>query len=118
MPKDGNEGIQPLGEWWMDRAAAEAEACVEKSKEYGSIDLKIMGHAMTEMLGQEGKEDLPEGFGVEMAIGFYVLGKISRIVAAFNEGRVPNIDSWDDISVYARMAQRVRATGAWPGGEE
>lgn len=118
MAKDGNEEVTlGLGAWWMDKSQAEADMAVEKSREYGSIDLKIMGHAMVEMLGSQGRlgEELPEEFGIEMAIAFYVLGKISRIVAAFNEGRLPNIDSWDDISVYARMAQRVRVTGAWPG---
>lgn len=104
-----SKGKQTLQEWWLEHARREIEATLPKVEEYSASDLNIMGAALEEM-GQA-----PVNAGVEAAIAFYVLGKVSRLVGGLSEGKVPSEDSWFDIGVYARMAQRVRETGGWPG---
>lgn len=98
-----------LRNWWLAQADGEIAAMVPKAVEYSAVDLEIMGAAM-EAMGAAG-----EGDGVEAAIAFYALGKLSRIAGALAEGRTPNRDSWFDLGVYARMAQRVIEVGSWPG---
>ena len=98
-----------LREWWLRRAQEEITATVPKAVEYSATDLEIMGAAMEQMGAA------PAGRGVEAAIAFYALGKLSRIVGRLAEGAEPSDDSWFDLGVYARMAQRVREVGEWPG---
>ncbi len=99
---------EELRGWWLEKAIEEVEATIPKAVEYSSSDLEVMGAAMEAM-------GVPEGSGVEAAIAFYALGKVARAVGALASGQRPSDDTWFDIGVYARMAQRVRAAGAWPG---
>ena len=104
---------KPLAEWWRLQAEAELDKTLPKVREYSAVDLEIMGAAM--LAGPGVRIRRPQGFGIEMAIAFYVLGKVSRAIGAYQEGRQPSDDTWFDIGVYARMAQRVREEGTWPG---
>lgn len=80
-----------------------------KAFEYGSTDLQIMAGAMVQMFpGIEPAEAL------QAAIAFYALGKISRVISSFKEGRPAPADSWRDLEVYAMMAQRIMEQGGWP----
>jgi hypothetical protein len=105
-----------LAQWWRDTAEAEIDMVVDKAIEYGATDLRDIGRAIAEMSHRELPDDTHGNMAAaEIGIVFYVLGKVSRLVAAVKEGRSPSVDTWLDIGVYARMAQRVHQTGAWPG---
>ena len=100
-----------LQDWWHHTSKAEIDSMLPKVTEYGAHDLKIIGDAMMLMRPElRGKID-PE----ELAIAFYALGKIGRIIGAYADGVAPSDDSWHDLAIYARMAQRVRDAGYWPG---
>lgn len=90
-------------------------ALKEKALEYGAADLKIMGKAMESLL--PGSEDLDfqsrERAGLEMAIGFYAMGKAARLYGAWEKGREPSEDTWHDLGIYAYMARIVREQGKW-----
>lgn len=102
---------RPLQRWWNETTKEELDSLMPKVVEYGSSDLKIMGEALL-MLNPDLQENTePE----EIAIAFYALGKIARIIGAYADGVQPSHDSWHDLAIYARMAQRVRDAGEWPG---
>ena len=102
---------QPLDAWWRRTTQEELDSLMPKVVSYGANDLKVMGDVM--MLSY------PKLVGVvapeELAIGFYSLGKIARIMGAYADGVEPNWDSWHDLAIYSKMAMRVRDTGTWPG---
>ena len=101
-----------LASWWRKAADAEIDMVVDKAIEYGATDLRDLGRQIYEMSGRPQPDDAT---AAEAGIAFYVMGKMSRVAAAFREGRLPSSDTWLDIGVYSRMAQRVRQAGAWPG---
>lgn len=109
---------------WHARSDAETETAIAKGLEYGSIDLKIMGGAMLQLLGPEAWDrvvdlaDDANGYDQEthgqlMAIAFYELGKVARLWGALVDGRVPSTDTLADIRVYAHMANTIIETGEW-----
>ena len=102
-----------LADWWRQAAESEIGMVVDKAIEYGATDLYDLGRDLYEMAGREVPDD--HGMVVEAGIAFYVAGKLSRVKAAIKEGRQVSADTWLDIGVYARMAQRVHQMGAWPG---
>lgn len=95
-------------EWWRQQAETEIELIGPKVDTYGSDDLVEVGRAMT-------SRKLSDGEYAELGVAFYVTGKMARIMAAIREGRDPGDDSWFDLAVYAKMAQRIRQSGGWPG---
>lgn len=103
---------QELTAWWMGQAREEIEATVDKAVEYGQRSMVTLGHALMDLAGVD--PDLrDEALAIEMAIAFYVQGKLARCFAAYARGQRAKGDNWDDIAVYSRMAQRVRQTGKW-----
>lgn len=97
---------------WMEKHHAELRtATAAKADEYGSLDLKMMGATLAQVM--PGLAD-DEATQVQAAIAFYALGKISRVFSALAEGKPAPTDSWLDLEVYALMAQRVLETGQWP----
>jgi hypothetical protein len=86
-----------------------------KAIEYGAADLKIMGRAMESLLpgGDSLDPESRASAGLEMAIGFYAMGKAARLYGAWEKGREPDEDSWHDLGIYAMMARYVRANGRW-----
>lgn len=105
-----------LADWWEERAASEIGMVVSKAIEYGATDLRDIGRQLAEMADRPlDNDDYGNAVATELGIIFYVLGKVSRLVAAAKEGRQPSLDTWLDIGIYARMAQRVHETGGWPG---
>jgi mono/diheme cytochrome c family protein len=103
---------QDLADWWRQRCEGEIDMVVAKAIEYGATDLRDLGRIFLEMCGREAIDD---AYATEAGIAFYAQGKLARIVAAIREGRRPSFDSWLDLGVYARMAQRVHDRGGWPG---
>lgn len=98
-----------LAEWWRNLAESEIEQTIAKTSEYGGDDLTWMGSVLADCI--ENGAASPE----EIAIAFYALGKITRIIGAYKEGRRPSDDSWLDLHIYAGMGIRVREKGQWPG---
>lgn len=98
--------VKDLSEWWTKTAADDLGRVAPKAVEYSSSDLLVIGSGIAPWL--------PDPLRLEAAIGFYLLGKASRITGALSEGREPSLDSWDDAAIYAMMGRRVRATGRWP----
>lgn len=99
-----------LTDWWMDLAKDEVNAVIPKAVEYGASDLDVMAAAMVLLLPEPMRD---RRVGLEMAVAFYALGKVARLFGAFEQGKLPSDDTWHDLGVYCRMAQRIRETGAW-----
>lgn len=87
-----------MAERWRKIDDDDLALYLEKARDYGSVDLRIMGAALVESFGVKPAQ------AVEAAIGFYALGKIARVLGACAEGREPNVDSWRDLRIYATMA--------------
>jgi ABC-type lipoprotein release transport system permease subunit len=105
-----------LSEWWRWQAEQEIEQTIAKSAEYGAHDLVQMGQVMADFANQEQALMANGVTREEIAIAYYALGKITRIIGAYKEGRRPSDDSWMDLHVYAGMAIRARDKGGWPNG--
>jgi hypothetical protein len=69
------EGIQELANWWLDETRNELDSVIPKALEYGSADLKVIGFALSQMIGEP--KDVTND---ELGIAFYVLGKVARLV--------------------------------------
>ena len=98
-------------ETWL-RAQFEQDLAdlLAKAKEYGSSDLVVMGKAMGALVPSAAGNQARE---IELAIGHYALGKVSRLFGAWEKGQNPTIDSWKDLTAYSMMARYVRANGEW-----
>lgn len=101
-----------LAVWWRAMADSEAEGAAAKVAEYGSFDLDLLGWVMGHVQSNVATRSVPP---VELGLAFYLLGKVARMWGAYLQGSVPSEDTLNDIVVYTRMVQRVRATGGWPG---
>lgn len=99
-----------LAEWWSVVADSDVGPAEIKAKEYGSLDLKIIGSTLREMVGIAPDIISDE----EIGMTFYLLGKVARAVSAISAGRKPSDDTWHDVVVYGMMVRRVRETGQWP----
>lgn len=100
-----------LETWWEDTADAEIHSMIPKVIEYGAHDLAVIGDVMMLMRPELRGKVYP----AELGIAFYALGKMARIMGAYADGIAPSDDSWHDLGIYARMAQRVRDADGWPG---
>lgn len=114
IPTDGYTDEQALqaGEltdWMVGLFSAVIQKAVPKAIAYGAADLELMGTAMHQFH--------PNLSGIvsgqELAIWFYVLGKVARLTGGYAQGVRPDVDSWEDLLVYSAMAHRVRERGAW-----
>lgn len=95
----------------MQQAETEAERTIPKAVEYGSNSMLDLGQSMARaMHRQVGDEE-----AMELACFFYMQGKMGRWLDAIVAGRRPGDDTPFDIGVYAKMVQRIREAGAWPG---
>ena len=112
MPTLSDERQQVMDElasWWMQDAAQEAAATIPKAIEYGSSSLTMVGE-MLHGIAPELKGTVSEQ---ELAICFYVFGKMARIMAALERGEQPSMDHWRDVGVYTRMISYIRENGSW-----
>lgn len=101
-----------LEAWWESTSEQEMAASIPKAIEYSSTDLVDLGRQIAQLAGWG---DYTDAHLAELGIAFYVAGKVARVMGAIREGRLPSTDTWHDIAVYTKMAQRVREVGAWPG---
>lgn len=107
---------ETLEHWWLRMAQRDIELTAPKTEEYGgagdgSADLRTMGYALAELANMH---DAPESVKLELACWFYALGKISRLISDYKQGKPGKADTWFDLSVYAMMARRIQETGSWP----
>lgn len=105
-----------IAEWWAKTAMNDAERTVPKAVEYGSADMDFMGQFMVALVKDKfvGADDAELlRVGREMATTFYLVGKIGRMIGAFQQGMLPSDDTLFDTSVYAMMLRRIRETGDW-----
>ncbi len=100
--------------WWFEQADREIEGTVPKAVEYSSTDLADIGHVMARCAGRL----VTDEEAAELGVFFYLQGKLSRWAGAVAAGKRPSDDTIYDIGVYCRMAQRIRATGGWPGTDK
>lgn len=101
--------IEALKIWWNEQSNALFSTYLRKAREYGSVDLDIMGSAMRDMGTAVG----PMG-GVQMAIMFYALGKVSRAISALKAGGRPSDDTLQDLVIYTMMAMIISRDGSLP----
>lgn len=109
--EDAESDFNALKDWWVDNAAAKANAVIPKAIEYSSEDLAEIGKTMGGLLGYPVKS-IEEAN--ELGIFFYMTGKMARWAGAIKEGRRPSDDTLYDLNVYGTMAERNRAVGGWP----
>lgn len=107
-----SELASQLEAWWADRSHQEMEGAIPKAIEYSSTDLVDLGRQIACLAGWA---EFDDAHLAELGIAFYVAGKISRVMGAIRDGRLPSEDTWHDIAVYTKMVQRVRDVGGWPG---
>lgn len=105
---------QQLTEWWMQQAEDEVALTVPKAIEYSAVDLMDIGHDLARTMGRE----IDDEEAAELGVFFYLRGKVARWVGAVIAGQRVSDDTLHDISVYCRMAQRIREVGSWPGTEK
>ena len=109
-----NEMAAELERWWCEKAKDEVEATVVKAIEYSATDLFDMGRDLLETMGRD-LGSYSAGEIAELGVYVYLLGKVSRWKGAIKDGRRVSDDTVADIAVYARMVQRIRDAGSWPG---
>ena len=118
QPVSSNGGSEPssnsaLTAWIRDHQQQLRAGAVAKAHEYGSLDLAIMGGAISNLWPGIG-EDAPPAAKLQAAIAFYLMGKVARVLSALAEGQPPPTDSWEDAEVYAMMGRYVQEHGQWP----
>lgn len=109
-----NKMAAELETWWFEKATDEIEATVPKAIEYSATDLFDMGRDLLETMGRD-LDSYSAGEIAELGVYIYLLGKVSRWKGAIKDGRRVSDDTVADIAVYARMVQRIREAGSWPG---
>jgi hypothetical protein len=100
-----------LQAWAMGKINADIESIIPKAMEYGAIDLEMMGVGLVEQTKVPWTNPLQAG--LEMAIVFYLQGKVARCISAISAGHLPTDDTLKDIRVYAMMLAHVREFGYW-----
>jgi hypothetical protein len=109
--KDVEDLCNRIVTWWQNVSTKDVQATAAKAAEYGSGDLGVMGSAMLALTADKWSEaDAGEcnRTGLEMAIVFYLHGKVARALSAFQAGRFPSEDTLKDITVYSMMLRYVR----------
>jgi hypothetical protein len=102
----------PLVTWWVAQGLDDlGESGIPKTDEYGAHDLEVMGRTLA-LLAWQSDAGLP--VAMEIAVWFYVLGKVSRLLSDYMAQRAGRPDTWHDITVYSMMARRIQETGRWP----
>jgi len=112
IPAGASEDLQRRAEdlrrWWVNQLLEEWPMMIDKAIKYGGGDLDLMGNGVNMLVGSEG----PAG-GVEKAVTFYLLGKVSRLLGAFERKLRPTRDSWVDAHVYSMIGMRIHDEGTW-----
>lgn len=108
---DKEEDLRPnFHRWWAALVDAEAPTIAAKAAEYGSNSLAQMGHMFARAQGR----GVTEAEALEIGAFIYAYGKLQRVGDAILHGKLPSVDTWKDLSIYASMAMYVREKGQWP----
>lgn len=99
--------------WAMSRVADDFDSVKRQIIEYAAIDLEMMGMGLLEQSGIEVKDEDRDRAGIEMALIFYLQGKIARCVSSISAGRLPDDDTYKDMRVYSLMLAHAREFGHW-----
>jgi hypothetical protein len=110
-PEPGHGGSEELAAWWHGVADSDLEMLLPKAVEYSAHDLRMTGHIMADLMDIK----VDDAFAAELACAVYLMSKVTRILGAYKDGRLPAIDSITDARVYATMMARIRDRGGWPG---
>jgi hypothetical protein len=104
-----------IEKWLRATFEADLQGLKDKADEYGGYDFVIMGKSMEALLpaGADLDRESRERAGLEMAIGFYLMGKTSRLFSAWQMGREPRGDTWHDGTIYTYIGRYVREHGRW-----
>lgn len=110
LPDAQQQRVRELEQWLHDLEDRIGPETLRKAVQYGSADLEVMGAAMVLLLPADSRD---HRLGLQMAIGFYCLGKVARLFGAFEQGHSPTADDWFDLHVYAKMGLKAMETGRW-----
>lgn len=105
-----------LFHWWLVVSYMDFQRQTPKMHEYGgrhdsgSADLAVMGDALAVLLGWSSSRAV----AMELALWFYCLGKIGRLISDYQQRRHGKDDTWHDLTVYSMMARRIQEVGRWP----
>lgn len=112
------EGESDLEKWWWDQTRTDIAATIPKAQEYSghgaAVDLEYLGTVLDAQIGVEGEEDRTSAEKQELAVYFYMQGKMARWHSALMRGVPVSDDTIFDLAVYAKIVQRIRACGGWP----
>jgi hypothetical protein len=109
-PGDLPNDLEP---WWRRLTETDIEKTAPKTAEYGSHDLEIMGRTLVAAYPMPEGADL-DRIGQEIAVAFYLLGKVGRLFSAWQNGKEPSPDTIFDLRIYSTMLARIREFGGWP----
>lgn len=104
-PVTASERARDLGNWLVNTLLDGVPDTMLKSDQYGTVDLQIMGSALAHLTGGDDHQ------GAQAAVGFYLLGKVSRIIGAIEGGRLPTEDDWWDAAIYSLFGLRLLQKG-------
>jgi hypothetical protein len=110
VPVEKRPRVEALQAWLESVGQKERGETLRKAVEYGSSDLEVMGKTMLLLVPEDKRS---RSLGLQMAIGFYALGKVARLFGSFEDAREPSSDTWYDLHIYALMGLKVQETGAW-----
>jgi hypothetical protein len=99
--------------WAMGQITADFDSVKRQIVEYAAIDLEMMGMGLLEQSSVQVSDDERARVGMEMALIFYLQGKIARCVSAISASKMPSDDTYKDLRVYAFMLAHVREFGHW-----
>lgn len=108
--------LRALEAWWRNLTDKDIGETLPKAIEYGASDLDLMGQGVRMLQGDRwegGDAGESRAVGQELAILFYLQGKIARALSAASLGQRCSGDTIKDIRIYAVMLQKVRETGSW-----
>lgn len=118
-------------DWFVRLAEYDASRAVRGLREYGSLDLAIMGSVMRDIgvtltdpqrqVGTFGRYKTADvQVDASAAILFYLQGKIARAFESVRRGELPAEDTRLDMRVYCAMLEWIATRGAWapPAPEE
>jgi hypothetical protein len=112
-----SQSFSSLIVWAREQVEEDFNSVQRQITEYGAIDLEMMGMGLLEQSRVGKSPDTacgdPMQAGIEMALVFYLQGKIARCVSAISAGKMPSDDTLKDLRVYAFMLGHVRHFGHW-----
>lgn len=113
---DLDDELHTIADWWRMLTEEDIKATLPKATEYGASDLDLMGQGVRMLQGDVwdgGDAGEARAVGQELAVLFYLQGKIARALSAASQGQRCSVDTITDIRVYAVMLAKIRETGSW-----